>query len=87
MDAKREAGFQLDKIQRGQSPDNWKPMTVVGSGVREIRIYEASGAFRVIYAANIGGCVHVLHVFKKKTQKTRPSDICLAQARFKAIAR
>ncbi len=86
-DARREAGFQLDKVQRGQDPDDWKPLTTVGPGVREIRFSAASGIFRVIYAANFGASIHVLHAFRKKTQKTSQRDLRLAQARFKAIRR
>ena len=83
--AKRAAGFQLDKIQRGLEPDDWKPMTTVGPGVREIRITVSSGIFRVIYLANIGASIYVLHAFQKKSRKTSLKDISLARARFKAI--
>jgi phage-related protein len=51
-EARREAGFQIDRVQRGLDPDGWKPMKTVGHGVREIRVVDASGAFRVIYLAN-----------------------------------
>jgi phage-related protein len=47
--ARREAGYQLDQIQHGREPDDWKPMNAVGRGVREIRIRGAAGAFRVLY--------------------------------------
>lgn len=83
VDAKQEAGFQLDRVQRGQDPDDWKPMKSVGPGVREIRIREASGAFRVIYLASIEDLVLVLHAFQKKTQKTETKDLDLAAARLK----
>ena len=43
--ARREAGHQLDRVQRGLDPDDWKPLPGVGSGCREIRIRDASGAF------------------------------------------
>jgi phage-related protein len=86
-EARRDAGFQLGKVQRGMEPDDWKPLVIIGSGVREIRIRESSGAFRIIYAANIGGCIHVLHAFQKKTQKTRQSDLAIATARYRAIVR
>jgi Phage-related protein len=65
---RREAGFQLDRIQHGLEPSDWKPMATVGAGVREIRIREASGAFRVMYLATLPDAVYVLHAFKKKTQ-------------------
>jgi len=50
-DVRQEAGFQLDQVQRGLDPDDWKPMNTVGSGVCEVRIRDKSGAFRVIYVA------------------------------------
>ncbi|MBI1732703.1 MAG: type II toxin-antitoxin system RelE/ParE family toxin [Gammaproteobacteria bacterium] len=82
---RREASFQLDKVQRGQDPDDWKPLATVGPGVREIRIREASGAFRVIYVANFGAFIHVLHAFRKSTPKTSRRDLQLARARLEAI--
>jgi phage-related protein len=36
-DAKQDAGYQLDKVQRGESPDDLKPMPSIGKGVEEIR--------------------------------------------------
>jgi phage-related protein len=63
----------------------WKPMTSIGPGVREIRVRKASGAYRVIYLATIGGAVHVLHAFQKKTQATAKRDIDLARARLRQI--
>lgn len=69
-DARSEAGFQLSEVQRGKDPADWKPMTSIGPGVREIRIRERSGAFRVIYLATLPDSVLVLHVFQKKTERT-----------------
>ncbi|WP_191555617.1 type II toxin-antitoxin system RelE/ParE family toxin [Brevundimonas aurantiaca] len=80
--ARREAGFQLDQVQNGREPSDWKPMTTIGPGVREIRIREASGAFRVIYVAKFAEAVFVLHCFQKKTQKTSREDIALATRRY-----
>lgn len=83
----RKAGFQLDRVQRGLEPDDWKPMVTIGSGVREIRVKEASGAFRLIYVATFAEAVFVLHAFQKKTQRAPMRDIELATARFKELAR
>jgi len=47
----REAGYQIDRIQNGLLPDDFKPMTSVGSAAAEIRIWDEAGAFRVIYVA------------------------------------
>ena len=83
--ARREVGYQLFQVQIGEEPSDWKPMTSIGPGVREIRIRQASGAYRVIYLATIGDGVHVLHAFQKKTQATAKRDIDLARARLRQI--
>jgi phage-related protein len=62
-------------------------MSTVGSGVREIRIRDEAGAFRVIYVATFAEAVYVLHCFQKKTQQTRKQDIELAQRRYKELTR
>jgi phage-related protein len=86
-DARQHAGFQLSKIQHGEEPDDWKPMSSIGPGVREIRIRERSGAFRIIYVARFRDAVYVLHAFQKKVQKTRSNDLQLAKERFQSIPR
>ena len=62
-------------------------MRIVGSGVREIRIHEESGAFRVIYLATRPEGIYVLHCFRKRTQKISRGDVQLAVQRFGAIPR
>jgi phage-related protein len=84
-EARREAGFNLDFVQRGFDPENWKPMKTVGAGVNEIRIRDATGAHRVVYLAARPEAVYVLHCFQKKTEKTSQHDIDLAKTRFEAI--
>ena len=84
-DARREAGFQLGKVQAGLEPDDWKPFDEVGAGTREIRIREASGAYRVMYAAKFDEAIYVLHCFRKKTQATSKQDWALTAARHRAV--
>ena len=83
--ARREAGHQIDQVQNGHEPDDWKPMNTVGQGVREIRIRDAAGAFRVIYVAKFADAVYVLHCFQKKTQKTSKTDLDLATKRYRDL--
>ena len=33
LDARHDAGYQLDKVQRGQAPDDFKPIASIGKGV------------------------------------------------------
>ena len=83
---RREAGYQLDRVQFGLEPNDWKPMTSIGHGVREIRIHH-KGQYRVVYVARTNNAVHVLHAFQKKTQKTRKQDVEIARRRLKEIIR
>jgi phage-related protein len=85
--ARREVGYQIDRIQHGLEPDNWKPMATIGAGVREIRIRASSGAFRILYVAKFADAVYVLHCFQKKTQKTSRSDLDLAKSRYRDLIR
>jgi phage-related protein len=60
-------------------------MATVGSGVKELRIREEAGAFRVIYLAKQAEAVYVLHCFQKKTEQTSEKDIQLARKRYKDL--
>jgi phage-related protein len=66
-------------------PADWKPMQSVGAGVREIRIRDESGAYRVLYVAKFEEAVYVLHCFQKKAQATPKRDIDLAEKRFREL--
>jgi len=77
-EARRDAGYQLRRVQEGLQPEDWKPMSSVGLGVIEIRIH-CPHEFRVIYVARFSNAVYVLSAFEKKTEQT--SDKELASAR------
>ncbi len=83
-DARREAGYQLDRVQHELEPTDWKAMSSIGSGVREIRIMH-EGQFRVIYIAKLVDAVYVLHAFRKKTQKTRKQDLDVAKQALRQL--
>jgi phage-related protein len=82
-----DLGYQLYLVQLGKQPLDFKPMPSVGPGVEEIRIRDASGAYRGIYTARFGEAVYVLHVFQKKTRATSSQDIELAAKRHAALLR
>jgi phage-related protein len=84
--SRRDAGYQLYRVQGGHDPSDWKPMPRVGSGVREIRIH-ADGEYRVLYLATRPEAVYVLHAFVKKRQGTPKLDVDLARARLKELPR
>ena len=84
-DARKEAGFQLGKVQGGLDPADWKPFDDVGAGTREIRIRDANGIYRVMYVAKFEESIYVLHCFPKKTQATNKQDKDIAAARYRAV--
>ena len=81
-DARQDAGYQLDKVQNGFAPDDFKAMPSIGKGVEELRVWDEAGTFRIIYTARLADAVYVLHAFQKKTQATPTRDIAIAKARF-----
>lgn len=83
--AKRDVGFQLDRLENGLLPNDWKPMKTIGRGVQEIRTRIASGAYRTIYVVKSKEAIYVLHAFEKKSQKTTAKDLSLAKMRYKEL--
>lgn len=80
-------GHQLFLVQCGLEPDDWKRMTTIGAGVKEIRVKDVSGIFRTVYLATRPEALYVLHCFQKKTQQTTQHDIKLARKRLKDVPR
>jgi|SRR5580698_9835175 phage-related protein len=77
---RRQSGMELRRVQHGLDPFDWKPMKSVGMGVREIRIRDTAGSFRVLYVTT--GVIYVLHAFQKKTRATAKRDLQLAAVRL-----
>lgn len=86
-EARHDVGYQLEKVQRGELPDDFKPMSAIGKGVEEIRVWEESGTYRVIYTARLADAIYVLHAFQKKTQATSKRDLDLARKRYAELMR
>ena len=80
--ARQDGGYQLDKVQHGEEPDDWKPMKTIGPGVREIRIATDGNQYRVIYYAKLKDDILVLHAFMKKSERTPTKEIELTRKRF-----
>ena len=82
-----DLGYQLYQVQCGEEPRNWKPMSSIGPGVRELRVRDSAGAFRMIYVASFADAVYVLHAFQKTSQRTSLADVAIARTRFKDLKR
>ena len=86
--AKREAGYQLHRVQAGRQPTDFKPMPSIGPGAEELRVWDdGSRTDRVIYTAKLMDAVYVLHAFQKTSQRTEKRDIELARRRLKELLR
>ncbi len=83
-DTRRLAGFQLRRIQQGLDPNDWKPVSIVGQGVREIRIHTEL-EHRIPYVAKFAEGVYVLHAFEKRTRKVSRRDLDLARERLSGL--
>lgn len=87
QDARQDAGYALDQVQRGKQPSDFKPMATVGKGVEELRVWDDAGTYRVIYLARLKEAVYVLHAFQKKTRATSKRDIEIAKSRYTELMR
>jgi len=76
-DIRSDAGYQLELVQRGEPPADFRPMPDVGSGVMEIRLH-GGNEYRVFYVARFEEAVYVLHCFVNKTKATRKADLDMA---------
>ena len=83
-EARKRAGYDLYLLQSGLDPSDWKPMSAVGSGVREIRIHSGL-EHRVLYIAKFEEGVYVLHAFEKKSRRTGNADLELARERLREV--
>ena len=79
-----DAGYQLELIQRGDTPIDFRPMPEVGTGVFEIRLHDGN-EYRMFYVAKFEESVYVLHCFEKRTQRTRQGDIQTGHVRYRAL--
>jgi len=83
---RQQIGFELEMVQHGAEPTDWKSMSIVGPGTREIRIH-VEGEYRILYVSKFHDAVYVLHAFAKKTQKTPAAAIDIARARYQEVIR
>lgn len=86
-DARHDAGYELEQVQRGKRPSDWKPMPSIGKSVEELRVWDDTGTYRVVYLTRLVDAVYVLHAFQKKTEATAERDIEFARTRFRALLR
>jgi phage-related protein len=79
-----KALFDLQKGHRLGMPVS-RTMSSVKPGVEELRIKDASGAYRVFYFTKSERGILVFHAFTKKTQRTSLFEIELGRRRLKEL--
>ena len=68
-----DIGYALDLAQHGKQADYAQPMQGDLRDVIEIRAHNETGdrTFRAAYTVKLSDTVYVLHVFQKKSKKSR----------------
>jgi phage-related protein len=85
LEVKQNLGYALWQVQKGLTPSDLKIMREVGKGAFELRDQDVSGWYRVIYRKPRAGVLHVLHCFRKQTNRTEQKDIQTARERLKKV--
>ena len=82
-DARREAGFLLRMLQKGErlSMPQSRPMPPIGVRCHELRVNDKGHTWRIVYRID-GDAIVILDVFDKKTAKTPQSVIDTCRARI-----
>lgn len=84
--ARRSAGFQLRRVQKGLEPNDWRSIPSVGPGAREIRVHTGL-EHRVFYIATFSEGIYIIHAFEKRTRKTPRHDLELARSHLRELIR
>lgn len=86
---RREFGKVIFDLQKGikLSMPLSRAMPSIGLGVEELRLQHRSGSYRAFYYTKMAESVLIFHAFEKKSQKTPPQEIALAQKRLKEMLR
>lgn len=88
LEARREAGFLLRRLQLGAllSLPASRPMPSIGAAVHELRIKDAAAEWRIVYRLDADAIV-IAEVFHKKTRATPPAIIETCKRRLKQYDR
>lgn len=62
-----------------------RAMPSVAAGVSELRLRDRAGIYRVFYYTKLSDSILIFHAFAKKSQKTPPHEILIAQERLREM--
>jgi phage-related protein len=78
-------GFELWQLQQGERPNDYRPLSSIGSGVFELRDQDERSWYRVVYLSRIHDVIYVLHCFEKKSRQMPRRDFEKAKQRLMAV--
>jgi phage-related protein len=84
--AKARIGNEIQRLQRGADPTDFKSMKDLGSGVSEICVSEDQSWYRAFYVSKFEDAIYILHAFEKKRNKTDPKDIKAGKKIYNELA-
>ena len=86
--SRRQAGFLLSELQRGEllSLPESRPMPAIGSRCHELRISDGSVAWRIFYRLDSDAGL-IIDILRKKTQSTPQPVINTCKRRLAAYDR
>jgi phage-related protein len=84
-EARREAGYNLRLLQKGEklSLPHSRPMPVIGPRCHELRIRDETVTWRIFYRIDSDAIV-IVDVLEKKSEKTAKAVIAVCKKRLKA---
>ena len=84
-EVKTSLGFELRKVQNGETPAHCKPLTGIGAGLWELREQDGQKWYRVAFMPRRDDKVHVLHSFEKQGNDIPRKDAETIDRRFRAV--
>ena len=82
---KANIGADLRRLQKGDSPRDWKPFPGLRRKAFELRDRDKDGFYRLVYVTVIKEKLYVLHCFKKKSGKASQKDVSTTDERLKQL--
>ena len=78
-------GFELWRLQQGESPADYRSLPSIGTGVFELRDQDERAWYRVVYLSRIDDVIYVLHCFEKKGRQIPRRDFEKTKQRLRAV--
>ncbi len=82
---RQNLGFALWRLQQGERPNDYRPVSSVGPGVFKLRDQDERAWYHLIYLSRTKGVIYVLHCFEKKSREMPRRELETARRRLRAV--